>query len=67
MARFVYYQKDEGGDPEYAGTVTKAKKLIRTQGGKGWIEHVDRDGCLFEVTRIDVAGRNSGFKYNRHL
>lgn len=67
MGRFVKYQKDEDSDWECVGNVTAAKKLIREQGGKACIEHYDRDGSVFEVTPVEVTGKNSGFKYNRHL
>ena len=48
-------------------SVTTAKKLIKQYGGHGWTEHIDRDGCVFETTEIQLRGNNSRFKYNRHL
>ena len=48
-------------------SITRAKELIREYGGVGWIEHVDRDGCVFETTEIKVNGNNSRNKYNHHL
>ena len=67
MARFVYYRENEQSEAEYVGTVTKAKKLIKEKGGTAWIEHCDRDGCVFETTEVVVGEKNSGFRYNRHL
>lgn len=47
--------------------VSTIKSLIRQHGGTGRTEHIDRDGCVFEVTPIVVGGNNSNHKYNRHL
>ena len=48
-------------------SVSVAKQYLKKYGGSAWTEHYDRDGCLFEVTEIRLAGNNSKFKYNRHL
>ena len=48
-------------------SVTTAKNLMRQYGGYGWTAHIDRDGCVFETTPIQLKGNNSRFKYNRHL
>lgn len=48
-------------------SVTRAKQLLRKYGGSAWTEHYERDGTLFEVTEIHLAGNNSQFKYNHHL
>ena len=41
--------------------------MLKTKGGSAWTEHYDRDGGLFEVTKIELTGNNSRFKYNVHL
>ena len=48
-------------------SITTAKKLMKQYGGCGWTAHIDRDGCVFETTPIQLKGNNSRFKYNRHL
>ena len=48
-------------------SITTAKKLMKQYGGYGWTAHIDRDGCVFETTPIQLKGNNSRFKYNRHL
>ena len=48
-------------------SITHVKNLIKTYGGTGWTEHCERDGSVFEVTEIKLAGNNSRFKYNHHL
>lgn len=48
-------------------TLTSAKKLLKKYGGSAWTEHYERDGSLFEVTKVELTGNNSRFKYNRHL
>lgn len=63
MRELVAYIKDT----IYAGSVTNAKRLLKKYGGAAWTEHIDRDGCLFEVSEIALKGNNSRFKYNRHL
>lgn len=65
--RITYYQKDAESPGQYNLSVREIKKLIKTQGGKGYIEHYDRDGVLFEVTEIRLSENNSSFKYNIHL
>jgi hypothetical protein len=41
--------------------------MIKNNGGRGYTEHYERDGTLFEVSHIELKGNNSSFKYNRHL
>ena len=48
-------------------TITEAKNLLRKYGGSAITEHIDRDGCLFETTPIQLKGNNSRHKYNVHL
>ena len=48
-------------------SITHAKELLKRYGGSAWTEHYERDGSLFEVTEIKLAGNNSKFKYNHHL
>ena len=48
-------------------SVAHAKNLLRKYGGTAWTEHIDRDGCCFEVSGITLSGNNSRFKYNHHL
>lgn len=48
-------------------TVTHAKSLLRKYGGTAVTEHIDRDGCCFETTPVQLKGNNSSHKYNRHL
>lgn len=48
-------------------TVTHAKSLLHKYGGTAVTEHIDRDGCCFETTPIQLKGNNSSHKYNRHL
>lgn len=43
------------------------KALIKRYGGTGWTEHYERDGTLFEVTKVKMDGNNSRVKYNHHL
>lgn len=65
--RLNYWRNDETGE-EYGGiTVTAAKKLLKEKGGYAWTEHIDRDGGCFEVTKMELKGNNSQFKYNHHL
>jgi hypothetical protein len=64
--RLTYYRKDDNSEAECVN-VTTAKKLLKKQGGKAWTEHYDRDGSLFEVSKIEPNGNNSKFKYNHHL
>ena len=47
--------------------ITTVKNLIKKYGGRGFTEHCERDGGVFEVTAIRVGGNNSTHKYNRHL
>ena len=48
-------------------SVSFAKKMLKQYGGYAWTEHIDRDGSVFEVTEVKLAGNNSRFKYNHHL
>ena len=48
-------------------SITTARKLMKQYGGCGWTAHIDRDGCVFETTPIQLKGNNSRHKYNRHL
>ncbi len=48
-------------------SVKTAKNLMKQYGGYGWTAHIDRDGCVFETTPVQLKGNNSRFKYNRHL
>lgn len=48
-------------------SVTRAKQLLRDNGGVAWTEHCERDGGCFEVTEIKLTGNNSRFTYNHHL
>ena len=48
-------------------SITTAKKLLRLFGGQAWTQHIDRDGCVFETTRIQISGNHSKVKYNHHL
>ena len=48
-------------------SITHAKQLLRKYGGSAWTEHIERDGGVFEVTEIKLAGNNSRFQYNWHL
>jgi hypothetical protein len=48
-------------------SVSIVKDLIKQYGGKGYTQHIDRDGSVFEVTEIKVSGNNSKHKYNKHL
>ena len=58
---------------DYVGTliegcsVKTAKSLMWEFGGSASTQHIDRDGCVFEVTPVTLKGNNSRFKYNRHL
>lgn len=47
--------------------ISGVKQLIKQYGGCGWTEHIDRDGCIFETSSINLNGNNSKHKYNRHL
>ena len=63
----VHFICTEAEDIVCGCTVTEAKRLLREFGGRAWTEHCERDGGVFEVTDIALAGNNSKFKYNHHL
>lgn len=65
--RLNYWRSEDGEEIEEGISVTTAKKLLKENGGVAWTEHIDRDGCCFEVSYIKLTGNNSNFKYNRHL
>ena len=48
-------------------TITTAKRLLKEFGGQAWTNHCDREGSIFEVSKIMLKGNNSQTKYNRHL
>ena len=48
-------------------TISFAKKMLKKYGGKAYTQHIDRDGCVFEVTSVEIGKNNSTHKYNRHL
>lgn len=54
-------------DHEIHCNVSTAKSLIKKYGGSGYIQHIERDGSVFEVTPIEIKGNNSRFRYNHHL
>ena len=58
---------EEVRDGRIAVSITIAKKLIRSIGGEAETHHIERDGTVFEVTPVRLAGNNSRHKYNRHL
>lgn len=64
--RISYYKESEIDDAEVC-SILYAKKMLKEKGGSAWTEHYDRDGGLFEVSKIEVKGNNSKFKYNQHL
>lgn len=47
--------------------VKEIKKWLKLYGGRGYTEHYERDGTMFEVTSILLEGDNSTHKYNHHL
>ena len=62
MARLTYYRETKDSEPEVC-SVSTAKKLLKQKGGCAWTEHYERDGGLFEITKIELTGNNSKFKY----
>ncbi len=64
--RLSYWREKPEDDPELV-TIKEAKKLLKEKGGYAWTEHYERDGGLFEVSKIELTGNNSKFSYNRHL
>jgi len=38
--------------------ISDVKRLIRTHGGKGWVEYTGRDGKVYETTEIALKGNN---------
>lgn len=65
--RISYYQYPDEETEPVVGNITWVKKMIKNNGGRGYTEHYERDGTLFEVSHIELKGNNSSFKYNRHL
>jgi len=69
--RINYYQDPVTEEVEGGLKLSTVKKLIKERGGKGWTEHCERDGGVFEVTEITATGNhmrtNYNCKYNRHL
>lgn len=64
--RITYWQANEDSEAEVT-TVKEAKRLLKEKGGFAWTSHYDRDGGLFETSKITLKGNNSKFKYNNHL
>lgn len=48
-------------------SITAVKDLVKSIGGTGYIEHVERDGTVIGYTEVRMNQNNSRFKYNRHL
>ena len=48
-------------------SVSFAKKMLKKYGGHAYTQHIDRDGCVFEVTPVKLGKNNSNHKYNVHL
>lgn len=64
----VHKDEIDSVDPVIGGlSVFAVKDLMKSDGGTGWTEHIDRDGGVFEVTPITLTGNNSRYKYNHHL
>lgn len=64
--RMSFYQENDKAEAQPV-SVSYAKKMLKEKGGRAWTEHYERDGGLFEVTKIELKGNNTKFKYNRHL
>ena len=52
--RLNYWQSDDGKDKEQGISVKEAKRNLKEKGGFAWTDHYDRDGGLFEVTKIEL-------------
>jgi endonuclease/exonuclease/phosphatase (EEP) superfamily protein YafD len=64
--RLSFWRQADDDKPECV-TISEAKELLKEKGGRAWTEHYERDGTLFEVSAIRLAGNNSRIRYNRHL
>lgn len=65
--RLHFWESDNGERREEGISISAAKHLLKSEGGRAWTEHYERDGQMFDRTPILIKQNNSGFKYNHHL
>lgn len=64
---FLYCCVTKENPQPIQSSVREIKKWLKLYGGRGYTEHYERDGTMFEVTPILLEGNNSTHKYNHHL